>query len=259
MTHEQRRIWLIEALLAEEPERLRYKLPTAEREQKDLLRALMNVRPPRPVSREFLAVQDEYLSEEVRRAGIADCAGLPSSALDGRVCLWQGDITTLRADGIVNAANSGMTGCYQALHECVDNIIHSKAGVQLRLKCDEIMREQGHEEPAGRAKITPAYNLPCKYVLHTVGPIVRGELTEEHRETLRSCYRSCLALAEASGLRTVAFCSISTGVFMFPKAEAARIAVDAVREFLDGHGGVEKVIFSVLSDANYDIYRSILG
>ena len=259
MTHEQRRLWLIGELLAEDADRFGCKLPTGEREQKDLLRALMNVRPPRPIGREFFQIQDEYLSEEVRIGGVTDSAGLPGFGPDDRISLWQGDITTLKADGIVNAANSGLTGCYRPLHDCVDNIVHSKAGIQLRLRCHEIMREQGHEEPAGRAKITPAYNLPCAYVLHTVGPIVQGGLTAEHRETLRSCYTSCLELAEASGLRSVAFCGISTGVFMFPKAEAARIAVDTVRGFLDGHSGVRKAIFCVLSDASYDIYRSILG
>lgn len=259
MTQEQRRVWLIKELLAERPDRFGCKLPTAEREQRDMLRALMNVREPKPVSPEFCRVQDEYLTEEVRRGGVTECEDLPAFGPDGRICMWLGDITALRVDGIVNAANSGLTGCYQPLHDCVDNIIHTKAGVQLRLVCAEIMRAQGYPEPLGRAKITPAFNLPCGYVLHTVGPIVQGELTEEHRETLRSCYRSCLALAEASGLESVAFCSISTGVFRFPKREAASIAVDTVRAYLAGHDKLKRVVFTVHSQANHAIYRSLLG
>ena len=152
-----------------------------------------------------------------------------------------------------------MTGCYRALHNCVDNIIHSKAGIQLRLKCNEIMEKQGYEEPTGQAKITPAYNLPCEYVLHTVGPIVQGELNQEHCDLLKSCYRSCLELAETSGLHSIAFCCISTGVFMFPNEKAAEIAVATVREFLDSHSGIEKVIYNVFKEADYDIYRKLLG
>ena len=163
MTHEQKRIWLINELLTEDSNYNGYGIPSQEQEQKDLLRALMNVRPPKPISQQFLQVQDEYLSEEVKKNGITESADLSATGFDRRISLWRGDITTLKVDGIVNAANSGMTGCYRPLHNCIDNIIHSKAGIQLRLKCHEIMQKQGFEEPTGSAKITPAYNLPCKY------------------------------------------------------------------------------------------------
>ena len=259
MTHEQQRIWLTKELLAEDSYYNGYQIPAAEQEQKDLLRALMNVRPPKCISQKFMQVQDKYLSEEAELAGIINSADLPTTVLDARIVLWRGDITTLKVDGIVNAANSGMTGCYRALHNCVDNIIHSKAGIQLRLKCNEIMKKQGYEEPTGQAKITPAYNLPCEYVLHTVGPIVQGELNQEHCDLLKSCYHSCLELAETSGLHSIAFCCISTGVFMFPNEKAAEIAVATVREFLDSHSGIEKVIFNVFKEADYDIYRKLLG
>lgn len=258
MTHEQKRIWLINELLMEDSYYNGYGIPSQEQEQKDLLRALMNVRPPKPISQQFLQVQDEYLSEEVKKNGITESADLSATGFDRRISLWRGDITTLKVDGIVNAANSGMTGCYRPLHNCIDNIIHSKAGIQLRLKCHEIMQKQGFEEPTGSAKITPAYNLPCKYVLHTVGPIVQGNLTDSHRKQLKSCYTSCLELAETSGLQSIAFCNISTGVFMFPKREAAEIAIATVSEFLDGHDGIKKVIFNVFDIENYDIYRSLL-
>ena len=160
---------------------------------------------------------------------MAELQPVPS---DPRIILWQGDITRLDADAIVNAANSQLLGCFRPGHNCIDNVIHSAAGLQLREECAEIMRRQGHEEPTGQAKITGGYNLPAKYVLHTVGPIIMERVTEEDCELLASCYRSCLKLAEENSLKSVAFCCISTGVFRFPKEEAARIAVSTVRESL---------------------------
>ena len=259
MTHEEQRIWLIEQLLAEEPQYSKYQIPKDAQEQKDLLRALMNVRLPKPISEDILKVQDEYLAEENLRAGITDIHDLAPCASDDRIYLWQGDITTLKVDAIVNAANSGMTGCYQPLHGCIDNIIGSKAGIRLRLKCNCIMQAQGHEEPTGRAKITPGYNLPCKYILHTVGPIVQGPLTKEHERLLASCYRSCLDLAEENGLESIAFCCISTGVFMFPNQKAAEIAVKTVREWLAETGSSMKVVLNVYKDQDLRIYEKILN
>ena len=259
MTQEERRIWLIRQLRDEDPDYQKIEIPDTEQEQKDLLRAFMNVRMPKPVQREILEIQDEYLFEENRKNGIVDVSELSPVKLDDRIVLWQGDITSLKVDAIVNAANSGMCGCFRALHNCVDNIIHSKSGMQLRLKCHEIMQEQGYEEPTGQAKITPAYNLPCEYVIHTVGPIVQGRLTNEHRELLKSCYRSCLEIANEYKLESIAFCCISTGVFMFPNGEAAKIAVDTVREFLREETGIQKVVFNVFKDLDLEIYDKLLN
>ena len=220
MKQTERRVYLIEYLLAERGERI--EIPNDAYNQKRLLRSLFNIRMPKETSEDFLQIQDVYLQEENRRKGITDIADLQPVQDD--IYLWQGDITTLRCDAIVNAANSQMLGCFRPCHGCIDNAIHTFAGVQLRRNCNEIMQKQGHNEPTGQAKITPAYNLPCKYVLHTVGPIVSGRLTEEHCELLKSCYLSCLKLAEKNSCKSIAFCCISTGVFGFPQREAAQIA-----------------------------------
>ena len=256
MTQEERRIALIQFLLDERQER-NIPLPSSEAEQKRLLRGLMNVRPPHPIGQEFLQLQDEYLQEEQRRRGVTDWRTL-SPIRDG-LYLWRGDITTLRCDAIVNAANSGMTGCYVPNHRCIDNAIHTYAGVELRLACEELMERQGHPEPAGQAKITPAFNLPCRYVLHTVGPIIQGQVTEQDEKLLASCYRSCLELAAENGLESVAFCCISTGIFRFPNESAAEIAVRTVKEFLNKPSSVKKVIFNVFKDLDKDIYARLLG
>ena len=258
MTHEEQRIWLIRELLDEEPQYKSYQIPDDERDQKNLLRALMNVRLPNPISEDILAIQDEYLLAENQRETITDIADLRPCPIDHRVYLWQGDITTLRVDAIVNAANSGMTGCYQPLHNCIDNMIGSKAGIRLRLKCNDIMCAQGHEEPAGQAKITPGYNLPCKYIIHTVGPIVDGPLTRQHEELLASCYRSCLKIAEENSCQSIAFCCISTGVFMFPNQRAAEIAVETVRKYYVETGSQIKTVFNVFKDIDQSIYLRIL-
>lgn len=261
--------------------------PADEQGQKDFLRMLMNLRMPKPISEEFLKVQDVYLRRESILKGIVDERVLEPCSSDPRLYIWQGDITRLKVDAIVNAANSGMTGCYEPLHNCIDNCIHSAAGIRLRLECARMMDRQGYDEPTGRARITPGYCLPAKYVLHTVGPIVYGELNDEHKELLRSSYRSCLRLAEENRLESVAFCCISTGVFMFPAEEAARIAVSTVKDFLDdqekryseigsmitasaGNGtpasegiglykGIRRVIFNVFSDRDKAIYENILA
>lgn len=259
MTHREKRIALIKELLAELPQYRDMQIPADEEEQKRLLRSLMNIRPPRSISSSFLALQDEYLSEEVEARGITDSALLPVSALDHRMVLWRGDITTLKIDAIVNAANSALRGCFVPCHSCVDNIIHSFSGIQLRLACDKIMNEQGYEEPTGRAKITPAYNLPCNFVLHTVGPIVSGRLTETHCRQLADCYRSCLKLAADQGIKGIAFCCISTGEFRFPQKKAAEIAAQTVIEFLQTDQQIERVVFNVYKQQDYDIYKKILG
>ncbi len=259
MTHEEQRRYLIQTLLAEDAQYQSIVVPEDPQGQKDLLRALMNVRPPMPIGQDFLTVQDAYLSAERDMEGVVDVHSLPSLRCDERLVLWQGDITTLHADAIVNAANSGMRGCFRALHSCIDNIIHSKSGIQLRLYCDEMMNQQGYEEPTGRAKITPAFNLPSRYVLHTVGPIIEGRVTRHDRELLASCYRSCLELAAENGLESIAFCCISTGVFHFPNQEAAEIAVKTVTDFLQTPSSVQRVIFNVFQDADQQIYRGVLG
>lgn len=258
MTQKERRIYLIESLLRERTEYTQIEMPKGEQAQSDLLRALMNVRPPRPVRTEFLKIQDEYLKTERDRRGVTDSSALPPVPGDARLVLWQGDITTLKADAIVNAANSQLLGCFFPLHGCIDNIIHSRSGVQLRLLCHEIMQKQGHEEPVGTAKITPGFNLPCQYILHTVGPIVTGRVTKEDERLLASCYRACLALAAKNGCQSVAFCCISTGEFHFPNDRAAEIAVKAVKNFLDENKTDMRVIFNVFKDRDLAIYQKLL-
>ena len=253
MTQTQRRTFLIRKLLSEQPRYRDLTVPADEAKQKTLLRSLMNVRPPYPIGEDFLTVQDAYLQEETARKGVTDIADL--TPVEPGIYLWQGDITTLKCGAIVNAANSGMTGCYVPCHGCIDNVIHTYAGVQLRLACAEMMKKQGHEEETGKAKLTSAYNLPCEYVLHTVGPIIYGSVTEKDRELLVSCYRSCLELAQQNGIGSVAFCCISTGEFHFPNDEAAKIAVDTVRQYK----GDTEVIFNVFKNVDYEIYRELLG
>ena len=259
MTHEEQRRYLIQELLAEDAQYRSIVIPEDTQGQKDLLRALMNVRPPVPIGQDFLTVQDEYLSAERDMAGVVDVHSLPPLRCDERLVLWQGDITTLNADAIVNAANSGMRGCFRALHSCIDNIIHSKSGIQLRLYCDEMMNRQGYEEPTGQAKITPAFNLPSRFVLHTVGPIIEGRVTRRDRELLASCYRSCLELAAENGLKSVAFCCTATGEFHFPNQEAAEIAVKTVTDFLQVPSSIQRLIFNVFQDTDKQIYRGLLG
>ena len=247
--------YLVEFLLDEMPE---YRESAKKFDSRRmLLRALMNVRPPMELSPEFLKVQDELLSEERERRGVIDAESLPEA--EEGISLWQGDITRLKADAVVNAANSKLLGCFVPCHRCIDNAIHSAAGLQLRDECYHLMLEQGHDEPAGKAKITKGYNLSAKHVLHTVGPIVAGELTDRHCAELESCYRSCLELAENEGLHSVVFCCISTGEFRFPNNIATGIAVRTVREFLKGARSVRKVTFNVFKDIDFELYRRELA
>ena len=258
MNQQERRIYLIREMQREMPQYADIPIPEEEMQQRRLLRSLFNLRPPYPASEDFLNVQDAYLSEVIRERGIVEAADLPSVKASPRISLWQGDITTLHCDAIVNAANSALLGCWQPCHSCIDNIIHSLSGVQLRIRCNEIMQEQGHEEPTGKAKITSAYNLPCRYVLHTVGPIIAGPLRRQDCEALADCYRSCLELAASNGVQSIAFCCISTGVFHFPQESAAEIATETVLRFLETDTSIRQVIFNVFTDRDRNIYRNLL-
>ena len=234
-------------------------LPQENTAQRRLLRSLMNVRPPMPLKAEFLQVQDELLAAEREEKGVVDACALPPVAANSKIAIWQGDITRLAADAIVDADNSALLGCFCPCHGCIDNAIHSASGLQLRNECNVLMTAQGHPEPNGRAKLTRGYNLPARYVLHTVGPIIQGRVTKRDREELASCYRACLELAAEHGLETVAFCCISTGEFHFPNQEAAEIAVKTVTDFLRHDTSIRKVIFNVFKDIDAEIYRDLLG
>ena len=257
MTQKERLVYLTKTLLSERAEFKSFTLPDTETELFSVLRSLMNVRAAAPVREEFLKIQDEYLKAETEKKGIVSLSDMQETHPD--VYLWQGDITRLKVGAIVNAANSGMTGCYYPCHGCIDNVIHTYAGVQLRIECDEIMRKQGCPEPTGKAKITDSYNLPCEKVIHTVGPIVSGRLTEEHCALLKSCYTSCLALADEAGLESIAFCCISTGEFHFPNEAAAKIAIDTVFRYKEETKSSIKVVFNVFKDIDLEIYNRLLG
>ena len=249
--------YLLDEMPEYRPQAARF--PQDKSGQRRLLRSLMNIRPPMPLRQDFLAVQDEFLTAETVEKGIVDAECLPAAANHPRLALWQGDITRLKVDAIVNAANSALLGCFCPCHGCIDNAIHSAAGLQLRDACNELMQAQGHPEPTGRAKLTRGYNLPAKYVLHTVGPIIQDRVTDRDREELASCYRSCLELAAEHGLKSVAFCCISTGEFHFPNRKAAGIAVQTVTDFLRHDTSIQKVIFNVFKDIDAKIYRDLLG
>ena len=256
MNQSERRQYLIRSLLNERAEYRGWDVPKDAMDQRRLLRALMNVRTAEKCDPEFLRVQDAYLRQAIAERGITDAKDL--TPVQRGICLWQGDITTLRCDAIVNAANSGMTGCYVPNHRCIDNAIHTFAGVELRQACAEIMARQGYPEPTGRARITPAFNLPCKYVLHTVGPIIENAPTERDCALLQDCYRACLDLAAQNDLTSIAFCCISTGEFHFPNELAAEIAVRTVRNFLQTPTSVKRVIFNVFKEIDNAIYARLL-
>ncbi len=222
----------------------------------ELYRALVNIRQAKPIPQEILSLQDEVLQEISIKRGIVDSENL---IYKNNISVWQGDITQLKVDAIVNAANSAMLGCFYPLHACIDNFIHTYSGIQLRLNCAEIMDKQGHQEPTGEAKITPAYNLPSSYILHTVGPIITHSVSDKDKELLQSCYKACLDLATQNNLKSIAFCCISTGVFRFPQVLAAEIAINTVKEYLKNHNNSIKVIFNVFKDDDRDIYTRLLG
>ena len=257
MNQTERRIYLIEYLLSESGEKA--EIPQDELLQKRLLRALFNVRPPKPASEEFLRVQDKYLQEELRNKGITEAEKLPLTAAG--FALYKGDITTLKCDAIVNAANSAMLGCFAPNHACIDNAIHTFAGIEVRRDCAEIMKCGSAKN--GEVIVTSAYNLPSKYIFHTAGPIVYGKVTEQNEKELFSCYANCLEKAADMRLKSIAFCCISTGVFGYPQEAAANVAVSAVKGFLSSRAGKEaggiKVIFDVFTEKDYEIYRRLIG
>lgn len=267
MNQSGRLLFLINELMNEDDRYKDLEIPDSYLDQTRLLRSLMNVRMPKEISEEFLHIQDEFLSNIVKEKGVVNITDIPTVAEEfpvsslpfkEKISIWQGDITRLEVDAVVNAANSQMLGCFAPCHGCIDNAIHSAAGIQLRDECFNIMKQQGHEEETGVAKITKAYNLPCKHVIHTVGPIVRYGLTKELEEDLRSCYRSCLECAAKNEVRTIAFCCISTGEYHFPSGKAAEIAMETVIQFLSEEGvKIDRVIFNVFKDLDDRIYRNL--
>ena len=268
MTREEKIDWLIQYLKKENAGYAAIQEPVNLVEKRRLLRSLMNVRWPGEASREYYAVQDSLLKEEAEEKGIVDVRGLPSVAEQfpenelrnpEKIYLWQGDITRLKCNAIVNAANSQLLGCFVPCHGCIDNAIHSAAGIQLRNECAELMEAQGREEPAGKAKITGGYNLPAKYVIHTVGPIVGTMVLPQQKEELKNCYLNSLKLADKNNLESIAFCCISTGEFHFPNKLAAKIAVENVDKYLT-KSGIKRVIFNVFKDEDYHLYtKKFLG
>jgi O-acetyl-ADP-ribose deacetylase (regulator of RNase III) len=269
MNQDERLNWLLHAFKEESGDYEGLPTPSGQEERRELLRSLMNVRMPRELPEETQRIQDEYLKKRAQDKGVVTLADIPTR--EGRphgkqLSVWQGDITRLQVGAVVNAANSQMLGCFVPMHTCIDNCIHSFAGVQLRNACDRYMKEQKkqygpcYEEPTGEAVLTPAYNLPAEYVIHTVGPIVEGRLRDRHRKDLQKCYRSILECCLTNGIRSVAFCCISTGVFHFPNEEAAKIAVDTVLECLDAHErDFDRIIFNVFKDYDKDIYQELLA
>ena len=267
MTREKKVSTLIQYLKQENQGYASIPDPIDEGEQRRLLRSLMNVRYPGHASAEYEKLQDELLQEEAEEKGIVTCNDIPVIEQEypcseiknsDRISLWRGDITRLDVDAIVNAANSQLLGCFVPCHGCIDNAIHSAAGIQLRNECAQIMEAQGHEEPTGKAKITKGYNLPAKHVIHTVGPIVGMQVTEKQEEELKSCYLNCMKLAEKEGLKSIAFCCISTGEFHFPNKLAAEIAVKTVDKYLSS-SKLERVIFNVFKEEDYNIYKKIFA
>lgn len=257
MTQEERLNYLINYLLNEDEKYADITIPSNKTDKEKLLRSLMNIRMPKKISQKFLKIQDLYLQEELKKQGVTSIKDLASKK--PQIYLWKGDITKLNVDVIVNAGNSALLGCFIPCHSCIDNAIHSNAGIQLRIECQHIMEKQRTTEPTGKAKITKGYNLPATYVLHTVGPIIQGRLTEKDCKLLASCYRSCLELADAYRLKSIAFCCISTGEFHFPNNIAAEIAIDTVEHYLKETNSKIEVVFNVFKEEDYQIYKQLLG
>lgn len=253
---EQALHYLIDYLWREAFSTSSYTLPESLTEQFALFRRLVNRRPALPISDTFLKVQDDFLT----KWNVQDVTNMETlQPIQPQIYVWRGDITTLRVDAIVNAANSELCGCFIEEHDCIDNIIHTKAGVQLRQACAQLMAQQARKESVGNAKLTSAYNLPSQYILHTVGPVIKKlPVSEMNRALLAKCYLSCLQLADEKQLASLAFCCISTGIFGFPKKEAATIAVETVTRYLAETSSSLKVVFSVFTDEDEQFYHEIL-
>ena len=254
--------YLIDYLLKESG---RENFDYSNRDKKSLYRALVNVRQANPISEDFLKVEDEYLQEELKNKIITDVKKIKTIretyenakvVNSNKICLWQGDITKLEIDAIVNAGNSQGLGCFIPNHNCIDNQINTFAGVRLRLACNEIMKDLNYNLETGKAIITKGYNLPSKYVIQTVGPIIENKVTEEKEQELANCYINSLKLAIETGIKTIAFPCISTGVFRFPKDKACRIAIKSVDEFIsENKDKIDKVVFNLWSDEDVMIYE----
>ena len=259
MTQQERLRYLVEGLVAEYKEKHNehIDIPMNEEEQFNLFRALCNIRPAGSMPAEWMKIQDEYLTELAREKGIVTINDMEKRA--PQIYLWQGDITRLSVDAIVNAANNQLLGCFTPNHKCIDNAIHTFAGIELRMACSRMIEYMDMPEKTGVARKTYGFNLPAKHVIHTVGPIIYDSLTDVEREQLTSCYRSCLELANAYSLQSIAFCCISTGEFRFPNEDAAQIAIDTVRTYLKETNSKIQVVFNVFKDIDYDIYDKLLG
>ncbi len=263
MTQEQRLDTLVEAFKADSVQYKELQTPADTEGKRRILRSLMNIRMPKKLDDSVLAVQDEYLRERIRENGVVTLSEI--SVIRNGMSIWQGDITRLAVDAIVNAANSQMLGCFVPMHTCIDNCIHTFAGVQLRAECNRQMNQlrirygRDYEQPTAVPMLTDGYNLPAKKIVHIVGPIVEDRLTPALQQDLANCYRNTLDLCAENGLRSVAFCCISTGVFRFPNKRAAEIAVETVSKWLDEHKGrIDRVIFNVFKNEDKEYYEKLL-
>lgn len=259
MTQQERLLYLLEGLVAEYKEKHNeyIDIPVNEEEQFTLFRSLCNIRPAGGMSLEWMKIESEYLNILAHEKGIITINDMKER--EPQIYLWQGDITRLSVDAIVNAANNKLLGCFAPNHKCIDNEIHTFAGIELRMECARMTEYMEMPEKTGVARMTYGYNLPAKHVIHTVGPIIDEEVTDKERHELASCYRSCLQLANAYNLHSIAFCCISTGEFRFPNEEAAQIAVHTVRTYLKESNSKIKVVFNVFKDIDYDIYDKLLS
>lgn len=270
MEQEQRLDYLIEKFREDSGEYKDMGVGSTQEEKRAALRSLMNIRMPGMMNDEITRIQDEFLQQEAEEKGIVRLEDIPTVKeqykskyiFANKISIWQGDITRLGIDAIVNAANSQMLGCFVPCHKCIDNAIHSAAGIELRAECAHQMNRKkirfgaGYEEPAGKAMLTKGYNLPARYVIHTVGPIVGYRLTNELRQDLKNCYESIMNCCIENGIKSVAFCCISTGEFHFPNDEAAKIAVETVNSFLEQHpDSFNRVIFNVFKEVDKQLYE----
>lgn len=246
--------YLIDYLLKENKDIKIEKMPYDQNDKKRLYRSLCNIREAKLISDEYIKIENEYLQEELKKKNIVNVDDI-KPINDRNECLFKGDITTLRIDAIVNAANSQGLGCFIPCHNCIDNQIGSNAGVCLRLECNEIMKKLNYNLPTGNAIITKAYNLPSKYIIHTVGPIIYNEVTKKDEDMLADCYKNSLEIALQNNIKSIAFPCISTGVFKFPKEKASKIAIKAVDEFIRQRNKDVKVVFCVFSQEDEEIYE----